>query len=194
MGEIAPSFFSMKPTGQKEERRFNMALVNCPDCGREISTSARSCAYCGCLMKEEPTETKSLKEELTYPYVCTCCGSKISERAKRVYIRKGGFSGGLWFVLLGLTVIPILWSLISYLSAVTQPTFIMAIIIGLFVVPIAILSVAEGIYRSLRGDSTQCPVCGNFNSLIPIASPRGRQLIRDANCICSDDKSIDGCV
>ena len=30
-----------------------MALINCPDCGKDISDQAASCIYCGCPLKQD---------------------------------------------------------------------------------------------------------------------------------------------
>ena len=45
-----------------------MALVNCPECGKEVSTYAEACPNCGCpkdviLESVETTETKEYTEE-----------------------------------------------------------------------------------------------------------------------------------
>ncbi len=34
-----------------ELKEGNMALIKCPDCGKEISDTAPACIGCGCLMK-----------------------------------------------------------------------------------------------------------------------------------------------
>ncbi len=36
-----------------------MALVNCPECGKEISDSAKSCPHCGYPLSEDNTEKKA---------------------------------------------------------------------------------------------------------------------------------------
>lgn len=35
-----------------------MALVKCPDCGKQISSQAASCPNCGCPMASRPTTVK----------------------------------------------------------------------------------------------------------------------------------------
>ena len=61
-----------------------MALVSCPDCGKEVSTHAEACPYCGCpkdvileSMKEEEA-TESNEPEM----------SEEELKAKREEIRK----------------------------------------------------------------------------------------------------------
>ena len=52
-----------------------MALIKCPDCGKDVSDSAKNCIHCGCVLKEETikcpecgTETPSSAE------ACGNCG------------------------------------------------------------------------------------------------------------------------
>lgn len=47
-----------------------MALINCPECGKEVSSYAEACPNCGCpkdviLESVEKTETKEYTEEET---------------------------------------------------------------------------------------------------------------------------------
>lgn len=45
-----------------EERGGNaMALITCPECGREVSDKAAACPYCGNPLKENPETEMSTK-------------------------------------------------------------------------------------------------------------------------------------
>lgn len=46
-----------------------MALINCPDCGKEVSDSAPSCIHCGCVLKVNTIR-------------CPECGAENSENTK----------------------------------------------------------------------------------------------------------------
>jgi hypothetical protein len=35
-----------------------MALIKCPDCGKQVSSSASSCPNCGCPIANRPTNVK----------------------------------------------------------------------------------------------------------------------------------------
>lgn len=45
-----------------------MALIQCPECGRQVSDKARKCPHCGCpleeLEKKEPVKEKKKSEVL----------------------------------------------------------------------------------------------------------------------------------
>ena len=47
-----------------------MALMNCPECGKEISDKAKICIYCG-----YPLEDENAKKETDIQ--CQECGSKV---------------------------------------------------------------------------------------------------------------------
>ena len=44
-----------------------MALIQCPNCGKEISDKAQSCVYCGCTFSQEAKKT------------CPECGNEIDQ-------------------------------------------------------------------------------------------------------------------
>ena len=44
-----------------------MALINCPECGKEISDSAMNCPNCGYPMQVESASTNKLKEDNKIP-------------------------------------------------------------------------------------------------------------------------------
>ena len=46
-----------------------MAMINCPECGKEISDKAKKCVYCGHTINEEPVVEKK----------CPECGATISD-------------------------------------------------------------------------------------------------------------------
>lgn len=66
-----------------------MAIIKCPECGREISDKAIACPGCGLPMTEEKKEENNKDEEIL---VCPKCLSEDIERYKK------GFSGGKAFV------------------------------------------------------------------------------------------------
>ena len=41
-----------------------MAIINCPECGKEISDRAETCIYCGYPLKE-PMKEEALKKEVS---------------------------------------------------------------------------------------------------------------------------------
>ena len=47
---------------------MGMALIQCPECGRQVSDKARKCPHCGCpleeLEKKEPVKEKKKSEVL----------------------------------------------------------------------------------------------------------------------------------
>lgn len=47
-----------------------MALIHCPECGKEISDKAEKCIHCGHVMKEQPK------------IICEDCGNEIPEGAE----------------------------------------------------------------------------------------------------------------
>jgi len=52
-----------------------MALINCPDCGKEVSDSAPSCIHCGCVLKVKMiTCPECGKENKEDSKVCNGCG------------------------------------------------------------------------------------------------------------------------
>ena len=63
-----------------------MALINCPECGKEISDKATSCPNCGNPMNNKPKET--IAEEKAESYLCCPkCGSR------ELHAEHKGFSG-----------------------------------------------------------------------------------------------------
>ena len=58
---------------EKEYKRWEAALINCPECGRVISSEYKKCSYCGCdLSKRRETRLRD----------CPDCGYKVSYRAE----------------------------------------------------------------------------------------------------------------
>ena len=48
-----------------------MALIQCPNCGKEISDKAQSCVYCGCIFSQKTKKT------------CPECGNELEQRMER---------------------------------------------------------------------------------------------------------------
>ena len=46
-----------------------MALIQCPNCGKEISDKAQSCVYCGCIFSQKTKKA------------CPECGNEIDQDA-----------------------------------------------------------------------------------------------------------------
>ena len=55
----------------------NMALIKCPECGKEISDKAHSCPKCGCPIAEEKTEKKDKGGIKLVAAKCPSCGANI---------------------------------------------------------------------------------------------------------------------
>ncbi len=66
-----------------------MALINCPECGKEISDKANACPNCGCPINEtnQPSSTPVVDDDEEHLY-CPYCLSK------QVHHEHRGFSGG----------------------------------------------------------------------------------------------------
>lgn len=77
-----------------------MALINCPECGKEISDKAASCPNCGMPIKE--TETKFCQhcgEEIDFDcVVCPKCGKQVEE-LKAEFKKKHSVVGIIGFIL-----------------------------------------------------------------------------------------------
>lgn len=57
-----------------------MALIQCPNCGKEISDKAQSCVYCGCIFSQKTKKTcpecgNEIDQDAT---VCPSCGYPIA--------------------------------------------------------------------------------------------------------------------
>lgn len=52
-----------------------MALINCPECGKEISDKAASCPNCGCPMSRMPRELS--EHEKPKMFDCAECGKPL---------------------------------------------------------------------------------------------------------------------
>lgn len=60
-----------------------MSLINCPECGKEISDKAKTCPHCGYPLEEYVSKTKESKNEKDYDLIkqellqrnCPRCGS-----------------------------------------------------------------------------------------------------------------------
>ena len=44
-----------------------MALIKCPECGKEISDKSNACIHCGCPIQIQKTESKLLIKALKHP-------------------------------------------------------------------------------------------------------------------------------
>lgn len=55
-----------------------MALIKCPECGKQISDKAKTCIGCGYPIKEHLEELKE-KEENRKLYICSSCGTQNND-------------------------------------------------------------------------------------------------------------------
>ena len=51
----------------KAKGEFVMALIKCPECGKEISDRAPSCVNCGCPIQSQNAESKVVIKALKHP-------------------------------------------------------------------------------------------------------------------------------
>lgn len=58
-----------------------MALINCSECGKEISDKATHCVYCGCPVEniESTTTSNIIKENNVSVIKCIECGEEVSD-------------------------------------------------------------------------------------------------------------------
>ncbi len=121
-----------------------MALIKCTDCGKEISDKAKSCPNCGCPVSVEPEKTTEVKEitdannekvaENKVPPVKNDATKKappvVAQEKKKISAPKfvlgilGGIAGVAVLALLVIFVIlPLVGSLITYISDATAPDY-----------------------------------------------------------------------
>lgn len=58
-----------------------MALINCPECGKQISDKAKTCIFCGYPIQEYMEEQKQAEQKHDIPIrddICPQCGNEIS--------------------------------------------------------------------------------------------------------------------
>ena len=58
-----------------------MAMINCPECGKEISDKAKACIHCGCPINEESNETKDNGQR-----ILTVIEDKKASAKKKLFI------------------------------------------------------------------------------------------------------------
>ncbi len=64
-----------------------MALIKCPECGKEISDRAESCPNCGCLIDEEEVSDTSLtKDTIGFPSVMGRVTNNTGEDDSLLYV------------------------------------------------------------------------------------------------------------
>lgn len=52
-----------------------MALINCPECGKEISDQATTCPHCGVTLKQAPVQPININMNNGRSVKCPKCGS-----------------------------------------------------------------------------------------------------------------------
>ncbi len=60
-----------------------MALIKCPECGKEISDKAVSCPNCGCPNSEFNKQKEPMPEEKPELFACVKCGRDISKNSQK---------------------------------------------------------------------------------------------------------------
>ena len=66
-----------------------MALISCPECGKEISDKAFACPHCGNPMSQQPQQVVQVQQAQQEEYLCCPkCGSR------ELHAEHKGFSGG----------------------------------------------------------------------------------------------------
>ena len=67
-----------------------MALIHCPECGKEISDKAEKCIHCGHVMKEQPKIICEIPEGAETCPVCGCpVKVEVEEKPIPVYLQPG---------------------------------------------------------------------------------------------------------
>lgn len=64
-----------------------MALINCPECGKEISDKAAACPHCGYPITTQQTQVKPEEDDKEYVFCPKCMSTHVHTEQK-------GFSGG----------------------------------------------------------------------------------------------------
>ena len=69
-----------------------MAMINCPECGKEISSEAKICLNCGCPSKKLSEDKKQNRNWLiaTACILAICCGCFFGFRAYEAEQQKRG--------------------------------------------------------------------------------------------------------
>lgn len=64
-----------------------MALINCPECGKEISDKAVACPHCGCPINAQSKQEVAVEDNEEYVFCPKCMSTHVHTEQK-------GFSGG----------------------------------------------------------------------------------------------------
>lgn len=84
-----------------------MALINCPDCGKEVSDSAKNCIHCGCVLKQNLVACPECGNEISENAVsCPKCGFTLrkEDTAQKVVVLKESKATGKKLLMSGLVV------------------------------------------------------------------------------------------
>lgn len=71
-----------------------MALIKCPECGKEISDKAVSCPNCGCPNSEFNKQKEPMPEEKPELFACVKCGKSIPKDSQKCQFC--GYSYGIY--------------------------------------------------------------------------------------------------
>lgn len=105
-----------------------MAMIQCPECGKEISDKAKKCIHCGNVLNEEEIKTKKCSEcgtenslEITECVHCGCpfetiveTKVEIQEPKKNIYVKK------FLPIIIGVMIVTII-GIFVYNTKVVQP-------------------------------------------------------------------------
>lgn len=84
-----------------------MALINCPDCGKEVSDSAKNCIHCGCVLKQNFVKCPECGNEAPEgTKTCANCGFvfRKEDSAQKVVVLKEAKATGKKLLIRGLIV------------------------------------------------------------------------------------------
>ncbi len=84
-----------------------MALINCPDCGKEVSDSAKNCIHCGCVLKQNLIKCPECGNEVSdSASSCPKCGFALrkEDTAQKVVVMKESKATGKKLLMRGLIV------------------------------------------------------------------------------------------
>lgn len=134
-----------------------MALIKCPECGKEVSNSAKCCPNCGCPIKSH-IRTSNSSEHINL--------SNNEENAKKVKGMKiWKIVSGIISLLIMLIILNSGYSMIDYANEYGVPVYeeigFSHMAIGIFLFPLGIVSLVTA-FRNNKGCNIAIVVLGLF--------------------------------
>ena len=77
-------WYTGRKTAVSAERRLCMALIACPECGKEISNQAPACIHCGYPLPKQPTAPAAPPSPDRFSVVLTACPDGPETQSKVV--------------------------------------------------------------------------------------------------------------